>query len=149
MRPMNENCRSNISISPAFSDDSSWVACKIDLDRQEAKKLKDQKKPVRQKVELLHLKSGDKVTWDNVTSFTFSKNSTGLAIRKPKTKGAEHAGSDLILHDLKSSLDHHFGSVSSYRFNKSGPLLAYTRDAADTSPDFGFLWTRMPQPIAK
>ena len=119
------------AISPAFSDDSSWVAYKIDLDRQEAKKLKDQKKPVRQKVELLHLKSGDKVTWDNVTSFTFSKNSTGLAIRKPKTKGAEHAGSDLILHDLKSSLDHHFGSVSSYRFNKSGTLLAYTRDAAD------------------
>ena len=118
-------------ISPEFSDDSRWVAYKVDLDRKEAKKLKDKKKPVRQKVQLLNLETGEKITWRNVTSFAFSKSSNALAIRKPKIKGAEHAGSDLIVYDIKRKLDHHFGSVSDYSFNKSGTLLAYTRDAAD------------------
>ena len=52
-------------------------------------------------------------------------------IGKPKNKGAEHAGSDLVVYDIKRKFDHHFGSVSSYSFNKQGTLLAYTRDAAD------------------
>ena len=118
-------------ISPAFSDDSRWVAYKVDLDRKEAKKLKDKKKPVQQKVQLLNLETGEKVTWENATSFAFSKSSNALAIRKPKIKGVEHAGSDLIIYDIKRKLDHHFGSVSDYSFNKPGTLLAYTRDAAD------------------
>ncbi|MEO2047771.1 MAG: prolyl oligopeptidase family serine peptidase [Pirellulales bacterium] len=54
-----------------------------------------------------------------------------LAIGKPKIKGAKHTGSDLIIHDLRRNFDHHFGSVSSYRFNKPGTMLGYTRDAAN------------------
>lgn len=119
------------AISPAFSDDSRWVAYKVDLDRKEAKKLKEKKKPVQQKVQLLNLETGEKITWENAASFTFSKSSNALAVGKPKIKGAEHAGSDLIVYDIKRKLDHHFGSVSNYRFNKLGTLLAYTRDAAD------------------
>jgi dipeptidyl aminopeptidase/acylaminoacyl peptidase len=118
-------------INPKFSDDSNWIAYMIDLDRKEAKKLKDQKKPVQQKVQLLNLETGEKITWENATSFGFSKSSSVLAIRKPKEKGLKHAGSDLIVHDFKNNLDHHFGSVSQYSFNKPGTHLAYTRDAAD------------------
>ena len=84
------------AISPAFSDDSRWIAYRIDLDRREAKKLKEQKKLIQQKVQLLNLKTGDKVTWENASSFVYSNSSNALAIRKPKTKGAKHAGSDLI-----------------------------------------------------
>ena len=58
-------------ISPAFSDDSAWVAYKVDLDRKEAKKLKDSKKPIPQKVQLLNLETGEKITWGNATSFAF------------------------------------------------------------------------------
>jgi hypothetical protein len=119
------------TISPAFSDDSAWVAYKVDLDRKEAKKLKEKKKPVPQKVQLLNLKTGEKITWENAASFAFSKSSNALAVRKLKVKGAEHTGSDLIVYDIKRKFDHHFGSVSDYRFNKKGTLLAYTRDAAD------------------
>jgi len=118
-------------INPKFSDDSNWIAYMIDLDRKEAKKLKEQKKPVQQKVQLLNLETGEKITWENATSFSFSKSSSVLAIRKPKEKGLKHAGSDLIVHDFKNNLDHHFGSVSQYSFNKPGTHLAYTRDAAD------------------
>jgi dipeptidyl aminopeptidase/acylaminoacyl peptidase len=118
-------------ISPVFSDDSRWVAYKVDLDRKEAKKLKDKKKPIQRKVQLLNLESGQKVTWENATTFAFSKSSNALAISKPKIEGAKHTGSDLIIYDIKRKLDHHFGSVSNYRFNKKGTLLAYTRDAVD------------------
>ncbi|MHC4457415.1 MAG: S9 family peptidase [Planctomycetota bacterium] len=118
-------------ISPSFSDDSRWVAYKVDLDRKEAKKLKDQEKPVQQKVQLLNLETGDKITWENTASFVFSKSSNALAVGKPKSKGAKHKGSDLIIYDIKRKFSHHFGSVSSHSFNKQGTLLAYTRDAAD------------------
>ena len=118
-------------INPKFSDDSNWIAYMIDLDRKEAKKLKDKKKPVQQKVQLLNLETGEKITWENAASFAFSKSSNALAVRKPKVKGAEHTGSDLIVYDIKRKYAHHFGSVSSHSFNKQGTLLAYTRDAAD------------------
>lgn len=118
-------------INPQFSEDSKWIAYMIDLDRKEAKKLKEQKKPVQQKAQLLNLQTGDKVTWENATSFRFSKRSNVLAIAKPQDKGVGHAGRDLIIHDLLNNLDHHFGSVANYSFNKPGTLLAYTRDAAD------------------
>ena len=118
-------------ISPVFSDDSRWIAYKVDLDRNEAQKLRDKKKPVPQEVQLLNLETGEKVTLENATSLVFSKNSNALAVGKPKTKGAEHAGSDLIVYDMKRKFSHTFGNVSSYSFNKQGTLLAYTRDAAD------------------
>jgi len=118
-------------ISPAFSDDSRWVAYKVDLNRKEAKKLKDIKKPIPQKVQLLNLQTGEKLTWENAASFVFSKSSNALAIGKPKNKDAEHKGSDLIVYDIKRKFSHHFGSVSDYSFNKKGTLLAYTRDATD------------------
>jgi len=118
-------------VSPVFSDDSRWVAYTIELDRKEAKKLKDKKKPVQQKVQLLNLETGDKVTWENATSFVFSKSSNALAVGKPKVKGAEHAGSDLTVYDIQKELNHYIGNVSNHRFNKPGTLLAYTRDAQD------------------
>jgi len=119
------------AVSPEFSDDSRWVAYTIELDRKEAKKLKDHEQPVPQQVQLLNLETGDKITWENATVFTFSKSSNALAVRKPKTEDAEHKGSDLVVRDLRRNFDHHFGSVSSYEFNMPGSLLAYTRDAAD------------------
>lgn len=119
------------AVNPKFSDNSKWIGYMIDLDRNEAKKLTDQKKSVPQKAQLLNLKTGEKVTWVNATSFLFSRSSNALAIQKPKQKDVKYTGSDLIIRDLKNNYDHHLGSVSSYEFNKPGTLLAYTRDAVD------------------
>ena len=118
-------------ISPAFSDDSAWVAYKVDTDRKQAKRLKEKKEPVPQKVQLLNLETGEKITWENAASFVFSKSSNALAVGKPKSKGAKHKGSDLTVYNIKRKYYHHLGSVSDYHFNKKGTLLAYTRDAAD------------------
>ena len=123
-------------INPKFSDDSTWIAYMVDWDRQEAKKLRGQKKPVPQQVQLLNLHTSEKWTRENVTSFEFSGNSSMLAIRKPREKGVKHAGSDLIIRDLQNNLDHHFGSVSHYSSASTNP--------EPTWPTPGMQQTRLP-----
>jgi len=118
-------------INPKFSGDSKWIAYVIDVDRNERKKKSKEKKPVLKNVQLLNLETGDTVTWKNAESFGFSKNAWALVIHKPKADGIKHDGRDLIVRDLRSNLNHHFGSVSEYSFNKPGTHLAFLRDAAD------------------
>jgi len=119
------------AIHPVFSDDARWVAYLIDINREEAKKLRDNNKPVKRKAQLLDLETGEKVTWDNAKSFAFSSKSNALYIRQAKNKSAEHSGSDAIVYDIRQKLHHHLGSVSDLGFNKQGTFLAYIRDAAD------------------
>jgi len=120
-----------LAVSPEFSDDSKWIACKIELERREAKKLQDKKEPVPEKVCLLNLETSATTTWDNTTAFAFSGNSAALAVWKAGTKDAKHGGKDLIVYDLRFNQARLIGSVSNYAFNKPGTLLAYTIDAAD------------------
>jgi dipeptidyl aminopeptidase/acylaminoacyl peptidase len=119
------------AINPKFSGDSKWIAYVVDVDRSERKKRSKEKKPVQRNVQLLNLESGDKVTWKNADSFSFSENGWVLVIHKPKAEGVKHAGRDVVIRDLRNNLDHHFGSVSEYSFNKPGTHLAFLRDAAD------------------
>ena len=119
------------AVHPVFSDDVRWVAYLIDMNRKEAKKLKGKNKPVERKVQLLDLETGEKVTWDNATSFAFSSRSSELYISKAKQSGAKHSATDLIVYDITRKLNHHIGSVSDMGFNKQGTFLAYIRDAAD------------------
>jgi hypothetical protein len=68
----------------------------------EIDKLEKDKKPVPRRAELMNLETGEKVGWDDVASFEFSKGSSHLAVKKnrpePKPK---HEGADLILRDLR------------------------------------------------
>ncbi|UCE40763.1 MAG: prolyl oligopeptidase family serine peptidase [Candidatus Aminicenantes bacterium] len=119
---------------PKFSDDSLWAAYILNLPRKEAEKLRKQKKPVPRKAELIYLSTGEKMSFENVSSFSFSKGSGFLALKKPKTDPkAKHKGSDLILYDLKAKNFHNLGNVAEFKFNKSGTYLAYSVDAADKS----------------
>ena len=59
--------------NPQLSDDSKWVAYFLNLPFAEAEKLRKGNKPVPRKVELMNLASGEKLVWDDVTSFSFSK----------------------------------------------------------------------------
>lgn len=118
--------------SARISDDSRWVAYTISLPYKEAEKLRKEKKPVPKKVGLLNLESGEKWTWNNASSFAFSKGSGHLAVRKAKSdREAKHDGTDLILRNLKEGYEELIGSVATYAFNKPGSLLVYTVDAAD------------------
>lgn len=117
---------------PAFSDDSKWAAYFINLPDKEQKKLRKDKKPITRKAELLNVETGDKLLWENVASFGFSKGSGFLAVKKikadPKSK---LKGSDLILRNLPQGHHELIGHVNEFSFNKPGTMFAYTIDAKD------------------
>ncbi len=118
--------------NPEFSDDSRWVAYNLNLPYKEAEKLRKEKKPVPRKAELLDLFSGEKITVENISSFTFSKGSDFLAVKKNRADPkADFKGADLILYHLKTGAYHNLGNVTEFKFNKAGKYLAFIVDAAD------------------
>ena len=119
-----------VGSGPKISKDSRWAAYKISPSKEEAKKLRKEKKPVTTKVELLDLSSGDKVTYANASYFVFSNDSGFFAAKKDKTdKEAKHDGTDLVLRNLRTGLDLNIGNVGNFLFNYDGNMLAYTIDA--------------------
>ncbi len=117
---------------PEFSDDSRWAVYFLNLPWKEVEKLRKEKKPVPRKAELTNLSTGEKTTFENVSSFEFAKGSAFLAVKKanPGPK-VEHKGTDLILFNLKTQTFYNLGNVTEFKFNKSGTMLAYIIDAAD------------------
>ena len=119
-----------VGSDPKISEDSRWAAYKISPSKEEAEKLRKERKPVKTKVELLDLSSGDKVTYVNAASFIFSNGSGFFAVKKDKAdKDAKYDGTDLVLRNLKTGLDLNIGNVGNFLFNHDGTMLAYTIDA--------------------
>jgi len=113
-----------------FSTDSKWLAFLVDPMETEAKQLKKQKKPVNSALHLYELSTQSVDTIKDVQDYRFSEASNFIAIRKVKADPeAKHAGSDLILKDLKTGISLNIGNVSAYHFNETGDLLAYLIDA--------------------
>ena len=123
----------------SFSEDSRWVAFTIYPKREEAKKLKKQKKKVYNKVGLLNLSSGEKVEFEKTRKFVFSgEMASWMALDKypPESQAKEKekwSGSDLILHELASSKELNIGNVSEFAFDKKGQWLAWIVDAKEMS----------------
>ncbi|HEX6694652.1 MAG TPA: hypothetical protein VF035_08160, partial [Longimicrobiales bacterium] len=117
---------------PLFSGDGRWVAYSVAPTIKDIDKAEKDKKPVIRRVELMDLTTGEKVGWDDATSFAFAETSSHLAVKKnrpePKPK---HEGADLILRDLRNGRDELIGGVVWHTFNKPGALLAYATDGAD------------------
>ena len=115
---------------PAFSENSRWAAYLIDLPKEKAEELREARKPVLSKAELLNLSTGDQFSVEGAGSFVFSENSKYFVVKKVKTdREAEHAGTDLILRDLASEAVVNMGNVAEFGFNKKGTHLAFTVDA--------------------
>ncbi|MFC1476967.1 S9 family peptidase [candidate division KSB1 bacterium] len=137
--------------SSRFSDDAKWIAYTLNTPAKEAKKLQAAKKPVPRKAQLMNLTSGEKYTVENAASFTFSKGSKYLAVKKPKSDSeAKHNGTDLLLRNLETSMDMIFGNVADFSFNKPGTIMAYTIDAADTTGNGLYIYnltTGQPKPL--
>ncbi|MCK4644799.1 MAG: S9 family peptidase [Candidatus Aminicenantes bacterium] len=123
----------------SFSENSKWVGYTVYPKREEAKKLKKQKKKLYNKVELLNLSSGKKVEFDKTRRFAFSReNARWMVLQKypPESQAKEKekwSGSDLILHELASSKELNIGNVSAFAFDKKGRWLAWIVDAKDMS----------------
>lgn len=117
---------------PKFADNSRWAAYFLNLPVKEAEKLRKDRKPVPRKAELMNLSNGEKVTFENASSFEFAKGSAFLAVKKSAGgQKAEHKGTDLILCNLKTEAFHNLGNVADFKFNKPGTRMAYIVDAAD------------------
>ncbi len=129
--------------SPAFSNDSKWLAYGIGVSEKEEEKLKKAKKPIRKKLGLLNLETGATTVVENVSTFSFSKGGSFLAMHhylpekkeEPAPEGQappaapEPAGATLIVRNLASSADSTFGSISGYAWHDQRPLIAMTINA--------------------
>jgi hypothetical protein len=140
---------SGYSIDIFFSDDSKWAAFTIYPKREEARKLRKQRKKAYNSVTLVALASGEKLEFEKINSYAFSgMDSSWIAFNKypPESPGIsreaagereakkdEWRGSDLILHELSSGTNLNIGNVAEFSFNKNGQWLAWIVDAQEKS----------------
>jgi dipeptidyl aminopeptidase/acylaminoacyl peptidase len=134
---------SGFSQNIVFSEDSKWVAFTIYPKREEAKKLKKQKKKVYNNVTLLNLVSEEKTEFEKINRFTFSgEDSSWLGLHRypSETRGEtsendtdkdKWRGADLILHELTSGNNLNIGNVAEFAFDKKGGWLAWIVDAQE------------------
>ncbi|MBE0593704.1 MAG: S9 family peptidase, partial [Gemmatimonadales bacterium] len=116
----------------AFSGDGRWLAYAIGVGPKERKKLEDQKKPVRTRLGLRNLATGDTLTVEDVAGFAFSDDGTFLVMRRYPPDGAnnrKHQGVDIVIRNLASGLETNFGNVSQFAWQDEGGLLAMIIDA--------------------
>ena len=119
----------------SFSEDAKYCVFMVYPNAKEAKALRKEKKPVVTKAALVNLTTGDKVEYDKIKSFAFSReNPAWLALLKnpPDSQAREKdkwSGSDLILRELATGKELLFGNVSEFAFDKKGQWLAMAIDA--------------------
>jgi dipeptidyl aminopeptidase/acylaminoacyl peptidase len=134
--------------SLAFAADSRWAAFTTYPTRQEATRLRAQRRPADTTVVLVDLATGTDRRFEKTQRFAFSGDAAGwLAIHRapaeraparPEGTGQRPAatperprGSDLILHELATGHAANIGNVADFAFDRSGRWLAVTIDAAD------------------
>jgi len=117
---------------PSFSADGRWLAYSIGLSEEKKEKLRKQEKPVRRKLGLLNLETGDTTRVASVADFAFSDDGRWLAmVRYPPQDAPEGMdGADLLLRDLRRGTYTSFGNVADFAWQDAGPRLAMTIDGA-------------------
>jgi dipeptidyl aminopeptidase/acylaminoacyl peptidase len=123
---------------PAFSSDSKWVAWSLGYSEADQEKMRQDRKPIQNRLEIVNLGSGERSTVDGIRSFSFSRDGAYLAMQRyapPRPGAAPEAtpagtgrggrggstagdnagpGSTLLVRDLSSGRDTTFGNVASY-----------------------------------
>ena len=111
-------------IRPVFSADDAWLMWTVDPSEAEKEKLAKDKKPVRQDVGLLNLKTQEEQSFTEVRQASFDESGgflamLGYAPDEPKGKGA-----DLRLLDLAKGTETSFGNVAAFDWDDQGSMLA-------------------------
>jgi hypothetical protein len=123
----------------AFSADSQWLAYSIGIHEDEEEKLKKDKKPIRRKLGLMRLATGEASTVANIESFAFAKSGSYLAMKhygpeKPPPPPGETPqdafGTMLTVRDLVSAWEPSHGRIKalcspSPSVTKGRPATAY------------------------
>ena len=126
-----------------FSDNSQWIAFKEYpkfTEKQANEKAKG--KPLKEKLHLIQLGSGDKKTFEGISSFNFTgEAATHLLITLPKEGTGDSKGSDLLIHHLATGKSQNLGNIREHAVNKAGTHLAYAVDAANSQGNGLYLLT--------
>lgn len=126
--------------SPAFSDDSKWLAYSIGMSETDQEKLRRDRKPVHNKLGLMHLATGEMATIDGIDTFSFDDTGAYLAMRRyaperpanaPAANPDEPGGVTLIVRTLATGTDASFGNINEYAWQPKGKLLAMAISATD------------------
>jgi dipeptidyl aminopeptidase/acylaminoacyl peptidase len=135
----------------AISGDSKYAAFTVYPSQREARRLRQQHRPVQNKVVVLNLATGQKTEFDRIRRFAFSGERPqvialyGYPADTPAQGGAAATpggvassppagraeGADLLLYTLGSGSIINIGNVGDFAFDESGSYLAYTIDAHD------------------
>jgi hypothetical protein len=131
---------------PAFSADSRWAAVSVSYSEAQQDKMRKDKKPIRRKLTLVNLASGEMSTLDSVEFYAFSPDGKQLLLRhyapertpargEPDPVSAldpeETAGVTAIVRDLATGRDTTFGNVAEATWQSKGRLLAIAIAAED------------------
>ena len=107
-----------------FSDDSKWVVYTIGMPKDDAEKLRKQKKRVENKMGVMNLATGDAVVFDSVSSWQLVKHSTKLVVQRYLAENAGPAGGDCEIFDLSDGTTVPFGNVREVNVHPEGNLVA-------------------------
>jgi dipeptidyl aminopeptidase/acylaminoacyl peptidase len=118
---------------PAFSRDNRWLAFTIGRSESERERLQAAGESIRGRMGLLDLSRGLLEELDGINSFEFSPNGEFLAIRGEPAPDDPARGSDLILRDLATGRDTHFGSIATYAWSDRGATLALVVEAGSSA----------------
>ena len=110
--------------SPQFASNARWIAYRIGYSEAEQERMREEDRPVRNRMGLLNLVSGEEEILEAVASFLFDDSGEYLAIRGYPATGAE--ASDLIIRALESGSSINFGNVAEFSWQDNAPRLAMT-----------------------
>ncbi|MDE2762548.1 MAG: hypothetical protein OXK74_07145 [Gemmatimonadota bacterium] len=109
---------------PVFSSDSRWLAYSIGVSPDERERMQKQKQPVRNKLGLLDLGTGEQETVDDIQSFSFSEDGLYILLRRYKPDGKKSEGVDVVVRELASGSSLSLGNVAQTAWQDEGHLLA-------------------------
>lgn len=115
---------------PRFSSDGKWLAFAVTKSEDEREALEKAKKPVETDLGVFDLVRGELDEIEGVSSFAFSEDGAYLAMRRHGEKG-DKFGADLVIRELATGTDTHFGRVGSFAWAEVGAWIAMTVDAPD------------------
>lgn len=124
---------------PMFSADGRWMVYTVGKSEAERRRLERERRPVRNDLGIVDLRSGVVTLIREVSSFSLSPDGSFLAMRRYAPEGTQGQagpggalrgrGTDLVVRRLADGLETPFGNVSALSWHDRAPLLAYLVDA--------------------
>ena len=108
--------------APQFASNARWLAYRIGYSEGEQERMREEDRPIRNRMGLLNLASGEEEIFEAVASFLFDDSGEYLAIRGYPATGGE--ASDLVIRALESGSSINFGNVSEFTWQDNAPRIA-------------------------